>query len=218
MTTRVHSELRKLALAYYRGWIAREQYLQIRQEYLGYITDGKIPEGIDPKRIGPPKKKPAAVGPSAKRNNRKLILVAASIAVLIMIIVGLLLGNGDDTPVTPEARPAMTTDVKTDRQSGDKQAPKTDEDRFNDFLKQNFIGQHTWEQDALNSLKLKWLGLSQEQQKTVSTGSTFREFSSALIERIVDERELNNVVPSDYELALMTVAKNMGMVNSIPDR
>ena len=218
MTTRVHSELRKLALAYYRGWIAREQYMQIRQEYLGYITDGKVPEGIDPKRIGPPKKKPAAVGPAAKRNNRKLILVATSVVVLILIIVGLLLGNGDDKPVTPETRPAITSEVKTDRQTEVKQTPKTDEDRFNDFLRQNFVGQHTWEQDALNSLKLKWLGLSQEQQKTVSAGSAFREFSSALIERIVDERELNNVVPSDYELALMTVAKNMGLMNSIPDR
>ncbi len=216
MTTRVHSELRKLALAYYRGWIPRDKYLQIRQEYLQYITDGKIPEGIDPKRIAPPKKKPAPSRQAAKGNNRKLILVAVTVVVLALIIAGLLIGK--DTPTTGQEVSPTISETRVEQQPETRQAPKTDEDRFNDFLKEHFLGQRTWEQDSLNTLKLKWLGLSQEQQKTVSAGSTFQDFSSALIERIVDERELNNVVPSDYELSLMTVAKNMGMMSSIPDR
>jgi len=215
MTTRIHSELRKLALAYYRGWVPRDRYLSIRQEYLQSISNGETPKPIDPKRIAPPKKKPITRRSSRKSSHKsKWILIAASIVVLSLIIVGIYLGTVSSPKKT------MTTpapDNNTEKDTSLKSQPVTDEQRFNAFLTENFISRRTWDPDALNSLRLKWLGLSQEQQNRVSNTKVFKDFSGALIERIVDERKLNNIVPSDYELALMTAAKNMGMINAIPN-
>ncbi|MCW8963563.1 MAG: hypothetical protein OQL16_07180 [Gammaproteobacteria bacterium] len=215
MTTRIHSELRNLALAYYRGWVSRDRYLSIRQEYLQSITNGETPKAIDPKRIAPPKKKPIASKSSRKRSNKnKWILIAVTIAVLSLIIVSIYLGTASSpkrTVTTP------VPDNHTEKATSLKSQSVTDEQRFNAFLTENFISRRTWDSDALNSLRLKWLGLSQEQQNKVSNTKVFQDFSGALIERIVDERKLNNIVPSDYELALMTAAKNMGMINAIPN-
>jgi|GEM_PF-6328990 len=216
MTTRVHTELRKLALAYYRGWITRDKYLSIRQEYLQSITNDEVPAAINPKKIAPPKKKTKTGGSGKSSSGNKMALLISLIAIVLLLIVIGIYFSTDSEPQKP-APPSTINDapepvVETLPQ------PLTDEQRFTAFLSDNFINQRTWEQDALNSLKLKWLGLSQEQQKTVRESNVFREFSGVLIERIVDERKLNNIVPSDYEMALMTAAKNMGLINAIPDQ
>ena len=216
MTTRIHSELRKLALAYYRGWVARDRYLEIRQKYLQSISNDETPEAIDPKNIAPPKKKTLPRRPSRTRTNKnKWILILALTAVLLLIVVGIYLGTNSSPQKT--ANIGGSTGTGRVAPTPEKQQPVTDEQRFNTYLTVNFLSQRSWDADALNSLKLKWLGLSQEQQKIVSQTKVFQDFSGALIERIVDERRLNNIVPSDYELALMTAAKNMGMINAIPN-
>jgi hypothetical protein len=218
MTTRIHTELRKLALAYYRGWITRDRYLQIRQDYLQYISDGKVPAAIDPKLIAPPRKKSSTVSSTrAKPKKTKWLLVLMALIVLLALAAVFYLAT--DTTSQDVTNRTTATDTQLPAKSLPEQtAPATDEQRFTEFLSANFLNKRTWEIDALNSIKLKWLGLSQEQQKTVSSSRVFQDFSGALVERIVDERDLNNVVPSDYELALMTVAKNMEMMNLIPER
>lgn len=222
MTTRIHSEIRKLALAYYRGWITRDRYLQIRQDYLQYITDGKVPAAIDPKLIARPRKKsPASTSRHSKQSSKtKWIILLLVLIVLLAIAYVVYLFMDDDTSSTTQLTTSQTSEKPslTGTATTTDTTPITDEQYFINFLQKNFINKRTWDIDALNNIKMKWLGLSQEQQKTVRASQAFQDFSGALIERIVDERELDNVVPSDYEMSLMTVAKNMGMMNLIPER
>lgn len=223
MTIRTHSELRKLALAYHHGWISRDQYLEIRQAYLKFVTDGKTPEAIDPKRIAPPKmeSEPQPDIPLLVRFNKSqwvipaLIIVATTL--LLLILAGTYLGK-TATPPTKKASIVPNNNNIIEKSDTAKKPPivMTNEQHFNDFMTKNFINRRTWDASTLNSLKLKWLGLTHEQQKFVSTTKTFQDFQSALIEQIIDERQLNNIVPSDYELTLMTIAKNMGITNAIP--
>ena len=215
MTTRIHTELRKLALAYYRGWVPREKYLTIRKDYLQSVSNNEQPMAIDPKKIAPPKKKTPPRPKADNSSNNKLLLIVAAIGVLLLVTIGIYLGQ---EPAPQKPKPAVNDSQPKQPEQVKPQLPLNDEQRFNTFLMDNLIGRRTWEQDALNSLKLKWLGLSQVQQENVSTTKTFQDFSGALVERIVDERRLNNIVPSDYELTLMTVAKNMGLINLIPDQ
>jgi len=215
MTTRIHTELRKLALAYYRGWVPREKYLTIRKDYLQSVSNNEQPMAIDPKKIAPPKKKTPPRPKADNSSNNKLLLIVAAIGVLLLVTIGIYLGQ---EPAPQKPKPAVNDSQPKQPEQVKPQLPLNDEQRFNTFLMDNLIGRRTWEQDALNSLKLKWLGLSQVQQENVSTTKTFQDFSGALVERIVDERKLNNIVPSDYELTLMTVAKNMGLINLIPDQ
>ena len=216
MSTRVHSELRKLALAYYRGWVEREEYLSLRKNYLRSISDDKIPAAIDPKKISAPKKKQPA-GRSlnkAKTRRSKWLIIAVICGALLLLVIGVYLGSNDQP--TSQPKPSMEDNITPVVAVVQESRPLTDEQRFNQFLTENFVGHRVWQQDTLNSLKLKWLGLSKEQQEVVRTTPTFNEFSGALVERIVDERELSNIVPSDYELTLMTVAKKLGLTNTIP--
>ena len=217
MTTRIHSELRKLALAYYRGWVAQDRYLEIRKKYLQSISNDETPEAIDPKKIAPPKRKPSPGASSRARSSKnKWIILIALTTVLLLIVVGIYLAT---TSSPPESAITSTNTTEKVIPAPEKSQPEplTDEQRFNSYLTENFLSQRSWDVGALNGLKLKWLGLSQEQQITVNNTKVFRDFSGALIERIVDERNLNNIVPSDYELALMTAAKNMGLISSIPN-
>jgi hypothetical protein len=224
MTTRIHTELRNLSLAYYRGWIQRDKYLSIRQKYLQSITNDETPAAIDPKKIAPPKKKTSSTTTYGQKSsgNKTWLLMALLISVLLLVVIGVYFSMNSEPPKLAPAKVMDTAPVKPTAPAKpiapEKPQPLTDEQRFNAFLSDNFISKRTWEQDALISLKLKWLGLSQEQQNTVRETTIFKDFSGALIERIVDERKLNNIVPSDYELELMTAAKNMGMINAIPDQ
>ena len=208
MTTRIHSELRKLALAYYRGWLTRAEYLSIRREYLQSITDGKSPAAIDPKKIAPPKKpsRSKAVPKKSSGINKPLVTLAVAV-VVILVSAGIYLGQNE----TSLSHPASGDSSATTRP-----AAPTDEQRFNAYLADKFSGTGPWEQSSMNKLRIKWLGLSQEQQKMVRTGSAFANFQGALVERIMDERKLNSVVPSDLELSLMTLAKNVGLIQAIP--
>ena len=47
MTAREHSNLRQLTLAYYRGEVGRNRYLELRGQYLRAITEGKDPAYIN---------------------------------------------------------------------------------------------------------------------------------------------------------------------------
>ena len=251
MTTRVHSELRKLALAYYRGWIPRDKYLSIRSKYLKAISKDQIPDPIDPKEIAPPaREEPAPYKKSYM--GTWLTLGAFTLAVAAG-------GYWFFTDVTPDkqTQPAPTdmpesaeiqqppqSTIKPMEPAAESSAvetvqvtetveatetteaaetvetveppPPTEEELFTAYLERELLGQRNWDPQTLDSFKLKWLGLSQQQQDNVSNTQSFREFKRSLIERIVDERKLNNIVPSDYELALMTVAKNVGVINEIP--
>ena len=233
MTTRIHTELRNLSLAYYRGWIQRDKYLSIRQKYLQSITNDETPAAIDPKKIAPPKKKTSSSSTYGQKTsgNKIWLLIALLTSVLLLVVIGIYFSMNSEPPkstpakvmdtapvVKPTAAVKPSAPAKPKPSAPEKPQPLTDEQRFNAFLSENFISKRTWEQDALISLKLKWLGLSQEQQNTVRETTIFKDFAGALIERIVDERKLNNIVPSDYELSLMTAAKNMGMINAIPDQ
>ena len=249
MTTRVHSELRKLALAYYRGWIPRDKYLSIRSKYLKAISKDRIPDPINPKEIAPPAREEPA--PYKKSNmGTWLTLGVFTLAVAAT-------GYWFFTDVTPD-KPTQSTPAKTSEtvevqqppqsaikpvepeaelpavetvqaidtaeatdavepvETAEEQPPATEEELFTAYLEREILGQLNWDLQSLDRFKLKWLGLSQQQQDDVSGTQSFREFKRVLIERIVDERKLNNIVPSDYELALMTVAKNIGVINEVP--
>ncbi len=249
MTTRVHSELRKLALAYYRGWIPRDKYLSIRSKYLKAISKDRIPDPINPKEIAPPAREEPA--PYKKSNmGTWLTLGVFTLAVAATgywfftdvtpdkairsapakISETLELQQPPQSaikPVEPEAElPAVetvqaidtaeATDAVEPVETAEEQPPATEEELFTAYLEREILGQPNWDLQSLDRFKLKWLGLSQQQQDDVSGTQSFREFKRALIERIVDERKLNNIVPSDYELALMTVAKNIGVINEVP--
>jgi hypothetical protein len=253
MTTRVHSELRKLALAYYRGWIPRDKYLSIRSKYLKAISKDQIPDPIDPKEIAPP----AREEPAPYKKSNMGTWLTLGIFTLAVATAGYWFFTGvtpdkavqpapaetpemaavqepaqsaiKPKPVVPVAEsPAVETVQVTETEEATETTeaaetvetveppPPTEEELFTAYLETELLGQHNWDPQTLDSFKLKWLGLSQQQQDNISGTQSFREFKRSLIERIVDERKLNNIVPSDYELALMTVAKNVGVINEIP--
>ena len=218
MTTRVHSDLRRLALAYYRGWIPREKYLSIRKDYLQAITNDEVPVSIDPKKIAPPPRKTSSTKTRQTKPGISWVLVITLIVALVLVaLLGYIFTASDEPATKPVATETPVNNTITTPSAPAAQETQTDEERFIAYLQDNFVSQGAWNHDTLNSLKLKWLGLSQEQQSVVRENSVFGDFTRLLIERIVDERSLNNIVPSDYELALMTMAKNIGVINQIPE-
>ena len=197
MTTRVHSELRKLALAYYRGWIPREKYLSIRKDYLAAITRDEIPERIDSKQIAPPPPEtPYKVTKKRKQRMSLAISVAAIIVIGIALAVFMTGTDEQRRPVKqqPTAQPLEVQQQPVDEPSMEANAdieimeppvaakPVSAEERFATYLEDEFIGQRTWSQESLDSLKLKWLALSQEQQQSTRETGAFKDFTNSLIE------------------------------------
>ncbi len=89
MTTRKHSSLRRLALAYYRGHIVRERYLELRSRYLQAITEGKEPAPITSDEIAPEvfDISSSRLTSDDGKNKPLLISILAAAAVIIIIAI-----------------------------------------------------------------------------------------------------------------------------------
>jgi len=218
MNMRKHSDLRQLALAYYRGWIPRQKYINLRQEFLAAISEGKPPRHIDKQELAPPKKKPDqsladtdTAAPSILTNNKTMLIAGAAVVLVAIIFSVLFLSPGDKET---SATGSQVSQQQSRPESGTVDTP---ESRFSMFLQTTFIQNQEWNSDKLNILKYKWQGLSQEEQTSVRNSEEFPVFSSTLINMIVEERNQDNIVPSDKELMLMTAARNMGLLELLPD-
>lgn len=213
---RKHSDLRSLSLAYYWGWIPRGKYLALRQEFLQSITQDKQPRPIKPKELAPPREKPILTDTSSDNilsQNKAATITGAVIVLVILALIFYFIPSNKDAESTNQ-QPA--TAKKTSSLPDPTQTASTPESRFTEFLSATLIRKSDWSPDALNILKFKWQGLSQEQQSVIRGSKTFIEFGRMLIRKILEERSLNNIVPSDKELTLMTAARNMGLLELLP--
>ena len=212
---RKHSDLRSLSLAYYWGWIPRGKYLALRQEFLQSITQDKQPRSIKPRELEPPREKPVLTGTTSDNifsQNKTAIISGTTVVLVILALVFYLMPSNKDTESTNQPGTAE----KTSSSSSSTPTTSAPESRFTEFLSTTLIQKSDWSQDALSILKFKWQGLSQEQQSVIRERKTFIEFSRMLIRRILEERNLNSIVPSDKELTLMTAARNMGLLQLLP--
>lgn len=215
MSDKKHSDIRLLALAFYRGWIPREKYVGLRKEYLDAVSAGKKPKPIDGKALAPPKRKShhEQTGSEKLSSGKKPLLIAGIVTALIVLLVVISLSGEDDDSTDKQA---MVESTKVS--SPGAEAPvDTIETRFNTYLSSTFIQNREWNPESLNVLKFKWQSLSQEQQATIRSGSDFIRFGEILVEKVVTERKLDNIVPSDKELMLMTAARNMGLTGLLPE-
>lgn len=210
---RKHSDLRSLSLAYYWGWIPREKYLGLRREFLKSITEGKKPRPIKPRELAPPKKDSIPTNTTSGSGNKTTIILSAAIVLIIVGLVYYFTPSDKDTE-SENKQPAGVK--KTDSVQAAQKQTSTQESQFSAFLNATFIQKSNWGPDALNVLKFKWQGLSQEQQSTIRETRIFDNFSRTLISKIMEERSLNNIVPSDKELTLMTAARDMGLLEQLP--
>ena len=210
---RKHSDLRSLSLAYYWGWIPREKYLGLRREFLKSITEGKKPRPIKPRELAPPKKDSIPTSTTSGSGNKTTIILSAAIVLIIVGLVFYFIPSDKDTESENKQPAGMK---KTDSVQAAQKQTSTQESQFSAFLNATFIQKNDWDPDALNVLKFKWQGLSQEQQSIIRESKVFDDFSRMLISKIMQERNLNNIVPSDKELTLMTAARDMGLLELLP--
>ena len=114
MTTRIHTELRNLSLAYYRGWIQRDKYLSIRQKYLQSITNDETPAAIDPKKIAPPKKKTNSSSTYGQKTsgNKIWLLIALLTSVLLLVVIGIYFSLNSEPPKLTPVKVMDTAPVK----------------------------------------------------------------------------------------------------------
>lgn len=215
MSKKKHSDIRLLALAFYRGWISREKYVGLRKEYLDAITAGTKPRPVDSEELTPPKRKSHHQQTDSEKSSsdKKPLLIAGIVTGLIILLLIILLSGKEKDSADKQA---ITESTKLSSPATEKPAD-TIETLFNKYLASTFIQNREWNPESLNILKFKWQGLSQEQQQAVRNGSDFLQFSGILIEKIVTERKLDNIVPSDKQLMLMTAARHMGLIELLPE-
>ena len=210
MSAKKHSDIRALALAFYRGWIPREKYVSLRGEILNAISENRKPKALNKKYITPPAtaENPSSPNPGTLPGNNKILVAAAATILLISLILYL-------------AIPAKKTPAIDQAESQSKVAtsPATDTatSRFNTFLDTTFMKNSGWNQDNLNVLKFKWHALSEQEQAAVRKGSAFRRFSALLAESLAEERRKDSIVPSDKELKLITAARHLGLAETLQD-
>ena len=221
MPLREHSSIRKLSLAYYRGWINRDRYLQIRGAYLDEVSLGQDPKPIDEADLRPTQPSPKPTPPTAKQQwlGRPSVVVIFSLFSLLIIFagIGLFFLTAQDnpspqkisTPTIPPPPPVSTVD--TTIPSPPQEDQETAEQQLMDYIKQSFIVQERWEISRLDNLKLQWLSLTSNQQERIKKSPLFAQFSIQFSEQLSAEQKANNIVPSDYELALITIGKTLGL-------
>jgi len=90
VTGRKHSSLRRLTLAYYRGYIVRERYLELRSQYLQAITEGREPAPITSEEVAPEIFDISSSGiDNESKKNRTLLISSLIIALLIIVIIAI---------------------------------------------------------------------------------------------------------------------------------
>ncbi len=229
MTTRKHNNIRQLALAYYRGWVTREKYIELRSGYLAEISAGKEPTPIKPSQFTPEKPTQSALSQSEDTGKSNNTLIITVLIILLVLVIGaiLYLNNTEINQVAPtlttndsSSKPHAQNDTSSVNIPADQATNKptlSPEENFLNYLNDSFIKSEDWKADSLNTLKLKWRSMTTEQQSVIRSSLLFTSFSRQLVDRIVQEQNLKNIVPSDYELGLITIAKSMGLLHLVPN-
>ncbi|TNF98835.1 MAG: hypothetical protein EP297_07085 [Gammaproteobacteria bacterium] len=253
MSKRTHSDLRLMALAYYRGWIPRDRYLEMRSAFLQAITDGVNPERLDENLLKPPERSgsgditerfedlSATVNTGAKKANRNqsTILIGGLVIAILVVIIIILSMDTDKTNNTESITPKIATiqeteiETRTEADATTVTEIEAEVDDRPDALQEPVPVQLTpeeeliiqfdkllesppWDSVMLENVKNNWQNLTNSQQSYIKASNSFQLFSNSLIEQIANERSADNVVPSDRELALMTLAKYMDLFHLLP--
>ncbi len=107
MATCKHSSLRQLAVAYYKGHIARDRYLELRSQYLQAITEGKEPTPISSEDIASEIFDISSTRTTDRDRQNKVLLISILIALLIIVIIAIVAAAVSNKPLTSQ-NPADT--------------------------------------------------------------------------------------------------------------
>lgn len=152
-------------------------------------------------------------------SSAKKYIVASAVLIIILIFVIIIVSSYLDSfsTSTPETPPYTESQADTGQITNTERPPAASaEEKFLVYLDDHFNSSSSWSSEELNTLKLKWLSLTVDQQSVIQSSERFKEFSQQLVAHIGTEQKQGNIVPTDYELVLITVAKSMGLMHLVP--